>query len=260
MPSGTTAVPHVLHGCSAPNGKLDKVCDLPGRDPKLPAIHEAFNHPLTQCANGRSFYVKQELHEEAMQEALDLEKELKIPFGIAEEVSALGKNLLYTRIIVNYMHRVSPTASRRSFIFKGAGLTRRWIRGCPTNMGHRAVSVGPCRCAFQANRSKRHRDSFTPEMKTKIDEARDEALGCHNERTPQRPIYRDRTFTGGTAFERNNRAHGIHGTRCYPLVNSFERQPLLAAPSATSKRIDTEWDDSLLMRRNIVRVRYTSNI
>lgn len=93
-------------------------------------------------------------------------------------------------------------------------------------------------------------------MKTKIDEARDEALGPHNERTAQRPIYGDRTFTGGTAFECNNRAHGLHGTRCYTLVNSFERQPLLAAPSATSKRTDSEWDDGLLMRRNIVKVSY----
>lgn len=99
-----------------------------------------------------------------------------------------------------------------------------------------------------------HRDDFTSDMKTKIDDARDEALGRHNERTAERPIYRDGTFTSRTAFERNNRAHGIHGTRCYTLVNSFEKQPLLAAPSATSKQSDSMWDASLLMRQNIVNV------
>lgn len=93
-------------------------------------------------------------------------------------------------------------------------------------------------------------------MKGKLDEARDQALGCRNERTPQRPIYQDGTFAGGTAFERSPRAEGIHGTRCYNLVNSFERQSRLAAPSATSKRTDAEWDDGLLMRRNIVQVSY----
>ena len=99
MPIGSTTVPQVLPECSRPvaqSRKLDKACVIPGRDPRLPTIYEAFNHPLTQCANSRSFYVKQDLHEARMQEALDLEKELKIPLGNAEQVSALGKNLLPT--------------------------------------------------------------------------------------------------------------------------------------------------------------------
>lgn len=70
---------------------LDKVCQIAGRDPKLPVIYEAFNHPLTRRANGRSFYVKQDLHEVRMREALDLESELKIPLGKADDVSDLGK-------------------------------------------------------------------------------------------------------------------------------------------------------------------------
>jgi len=69
---------------------LDRVCNLPGRDPRLPVIYEAFNHPLN---NGRSFYIKQALDEEGMQKAHNLEKELKIPLGNAEQVSALGKNI-----------------------------------------------------------------------------------------------------------------------------------------------------------------------
>jgi hypothetical protein len=91
-------------------------------------------------------------------------------------------------------------------------------------------------------------------MKRKLDEARDEALGPRSERTSERPVYQKPVFTGGTTFERNNRAHGIHGTRCYPLVNSFERQASLAAPSATSKHVDGGWDNGLLMRQKIVKV------
>lgn len=89
----------------------------------------------------------------------------------------------------------------------------------------------------------------------KLDEARDEVLGPRLLRTPERAVYHEQTFTGGTAFERNNRAHGIHGARCYPLVNSFERQALLAAPSATSKHTDVGWDDGLWMRQKVVKVR-----
>jgi hypothetical protein len=75
----------------AGNATLDKVCHIAGRSPKLPVIYEAFNHPLTRGANCRSFYVKQDLHEVRMREALDLESQLKIPLGNAEDVSDLGK-------------------------------------------------------------------------------------------------------------------------------------------------------------------------
>ena len=68
------------------NATLDKVCHIAGCDPKLPVIYKAFNHPLTQCGNGRSFYAKQDLHEDQMRESLDLERELKIPLGKADEV------------------------------------------------------------------------------------------------------------------------------------------------------------------------------
>lgn len=91
----TTRLPQVLHERShsvVPDRRLDKVCVLPGRDPRLPTIYKAFNHPLNRCANGRSFYIKQDLHENEMQEALDLEKELKIPMGNAEQASVLGQS------------------------------------------------------------------------------------------------------------------------------------------------------------------------
>jgi hypothetical protein len=73
------------------NPTIENVCHIAGRDPKLPVIYEAINHPLTRCPNGRSFYVKQDLHEVRMREALDLERELKIPLGKADDVSDLGK-------------------------------------------------------------------------------------------------------------------------------------------------------------------------
>ena len=166
------------------------------------------------------------------------------------------RSYIYLNFVVNYTHRVFRTASRGSFIFEGSQLIRRWNRRRTTNMGYRAMSVVHHQHNFEVDVSPTHREDFPKEMKTKLDEARDEALGRRDERTSERSIYRDGTYTGGTAFEHNNRAHGVHGTRCYTLVNSFERQPLLAAPSVTSKRTDTRWDDSLLMRRNIVRVCY----
>lgn len=89
--------PSVLHGPSGSpvlDCRPDKECNLFGRDPRLPTIYESFNHPLNKSPNGRSFYIKQDLSQEAMQKAHNLEKELKAPSGDAEQVSTLGKNLL----------------------------------------------------------------------------------------------------------------------------------------------------------------------
>lgn len=77
------------------NTTLNQVCHIAGHNPKLPVIYEAFNHPLTRCTNGCSFYVKQDLHEDRMRESLDLESELKILLGKADDVSALGKMVIY---------------------------------------------------------------------------------------------------------------------------------------------------------------------
>jgi hypothetical protein len=71
----------------------DRVCELPGRDLRLPTIYEAFNHPLNSSANGRSFYIKQSLNKDSMQQAHELEKSLKTPLGDARQVSDLGKDI-----------------------------------------------------------------------------------------------------------------------------------------------------------------------
>lgn len=76
------------------NQRPNRACSLSGRDQRLPVIYEAFNHPLTQSGGGRSFYARQSLDDKAMQEALNLEKSLKIPLGNAEKVSGLGKSYL----------------------------------------------------------------------------------------------------------------------------------------------------------------------
>lgn len=69
---------------------------LVGRNPRLPGIYEAFNHPLLPAQNaGRTFVIRFNAHPAAMNEAAQYEKTLKVPQEQLAELEAAGKPPLF---------------------------------------------------------------------------------------------------------------------------------------------------------------------
>lgn len=88
-----------------------------------------------------------------------------------------------------------------------------------------------------------------------MDRARDAMLGPEELRTADKPVEVTKgVFTGGTAFERDNRAKPLEaGIRCYTQALSLEKQNSIVAPCAASKLMG-DVDPHLVTRRQVIMV------
>lgn len=95
---------------------------------------------------------------------------------------------------------------------------------------------------------------MTTEMKTRLDAARNKALGPADQRTREVPELMNGIYTGGTAIERSPRAKPVkEGTRCFTLASSYQPPNRVMSPCAPGKMLGN-WDDNQFMRRDILEV------
>jgi hypothetical protein len=99
-----------------------------------------------------------------------------------------------------------------------------------------------------------HRMALSLPIISKLDLARDEALGPRSERTRVKPTLDGNGFVGGIQFERSNRAVPIKNTRCYSMGIIHQKQKNLNAPSVGGKIEGGKWDDDLHRRKIMVQV------
>jgi len=80
-------------------------------------------------------------------------------------------------------------------------------------------------------------------------------LGPAESQTPEKPqvVQPNKTYQGGTAFERSDRAISVKGLRCYTTAYSYQDAPNIASATTGSKR--TEGDpDNLAIHTAVNRV------
>ncbi|KAJ7842991.1 hypothetical protein B0H14DRAFT_2586035 [Mycena olivaceomarginata] len=76
----------------------------------------------------------------------------------------------------------------------------------------------------------------TPEMKLRLDEARDRILGPRNQRNRKCPVKKDGKISGGTAYERSGIAKSVKTpARAYTIGPSLESPTSIMAPVASAK-------------------------
>jgi hypothetical protein len=90
----------------------------------------------------------------------------------------------------------------------------------------------------------------------RLQELAEKVLGPKNLRTSARPtLSTNKTYKGGTAFERSPRAEGVKGSRCYTNAYSHQIPPNIVSVTQGSKRNGVP-DDNLDLRKEINLVRY----
>lgn len=95
----------------------------------------------------------------------------------------------------------------------------------------------------------------TADMEEAITKIRDLCIGPLEEVSRDKPQESRGHYTGGIAFERNERAQPVkEGTRCYTIGNSAEGPTQIMAPNKGAKVV-TSNDESLEMRRDLLLVR-----
>lgn len=91
-----------------------------------------------------------------------------------------------------------------------------------------------------------------------MERVRDAILGPREEMTAEKPKWNEKKqkWTGGTAFERDDRAVNlVNGPRCYPLSISYQVPKGMDAPTKGRKVYGRTMDDHVKLTKEILRVR-----
>lgn len=99
---------------------------------------------------------------------------------------------------------------------------------------------------------------ITSNLRSRIHDAREAALGPQNTRTAHKPTKKlDGSYEGGTPFERDDHAMNVaNSQRCYTLAQSYQVQRNTVGPAAAVKiGMGQEPSAHLRLREQIIQVR-----
>jgi hypothetical protein len=80
-------------------------------------------------------------------------------------------------------------------------------------------------------------------------------IGDHELATPEKPVKQsDGSYLGGTAFERDDQAEGVKGSRCFYLGPSHQHSTSIVSPNAGGKVCGEQMNANQQLRHDILKV------
>lgn len=104
-----------------------------------------------------------------------------------------------------------------------------------------------------------HREIFSSQIKTRVQQIRDKYLGPREERTRERAKRVDGVLTGGFRAERFEDKNEVKGTRCQTMATSYQGPKMMSAPNKGGKLL-SGWRESLTEKKEFVNVSFSRSL